>query len=50
MPRVAHEIRNPERDQHGLQSLALEEGGKAQGSPGLLETMRREVQDQSDRW
>lgn len=42
---VAHEIRNPlNAISMGLQSLALEGGeGKAQGSPGLLETMRREV-------
>jgi two-component system sensor histidine kinase HydH len=42
---VAHEIRNPlNAISMGLQSLALEGGkGKAQESPGLLETMRQEV-------
>jgi len=42
---VAHEIRNPlNAISMGLQSLALEGGeGQAQGSQGLLETMRREV-------
>ena len=42
---VAHEIRNPlNAISMGLQSLALEGGeGKGQGSPELLETMRREV-------
>jgi signal transduction histidine kinase len=41
----AHEIRNPlNAISMGLQSLALEGGeGKGQGSPQLLETMRREV-------